>query len=76
MTSMRWWQSPRLGTVWYHGLNGGFTGLGTFFTKALLQKHYVSKRSRRQRGVLTMLARDAEARVFCYADATIRKEPN
>ena len=42
--------------------------------QALLQKHYVSKRSRRQRGVLTMLARDADARVFCYADATIRKQ--
>ncbi len=49
-------------TIPYHG------------DQALLQKHYVSKRSRRQRGVLTMLARDAEARVFCYADATIRKE--
>lgn len=49
-------------TIPYHG------------DKALLQKHYVSKRSRRQRGVLTVLARDADARIFCYADATIRKE--
>ena len=49
-------------TIPYHG------------DQALLQKHFVSKRSRRQRGVLTMLARDAEARIFCYADTTIRKE--
>ena len=40
---------------------------------ALLQKHYVSKRSRRQRGVLAFLARDAEARFFAYANATVRK---
>ena len=42
--------------------------------QALLQQHFVSKRSRRQRGILTMLARDADAQVFCYADPTIRKE--
>ena len=42
--------------------------------QAQLQKHYVSKRSRRQLGILTFLARDAEARVFAYADATERKE--
>lgn len=42
--------------------------------QALLQQHFVSKRSRRQRGILTLLARDADAQVFCYADPTIRKE--
>jgi hypothetical protein len=41
---------------------------------ALLQKHYVSKRSRRQKGVLAFLAQDAEKRVFCYANAAVRKE--
>ena len=41
---------------------------------ALLQKHYVSKRSRRQKGVLAFLAQDAEKRVFCYGNATVRKE--
>lgn len=49
-------------TIPYHG------------DQALLQKHFVSKRSRRQRGILTVLARDADARVFCYADANVRKE--
>jgi hypothetical protein len=41
---------------------------------ALVEKHYVSKRSRRQKGVLAFLARDAQQRVFCYARADIRKQ--
>ena len=49
-------------TIPYHG------------DQALLQKHFVSKRSRRQRGILTMLARDANARIFSYADCTVRKD--
>jgi transposase len=40
---------------------------------ALLEKHYVSKRSRRQKGILAFLARDAEAQVFCYANGQVRK---
>ena len=41
--------------------------------EALMEKHYVSRRSRRQNGILAFLARDAEARVFCYANAKVRK---
>ncbi len=41
---------------------------------ALVQKHYVSKRSRRQKGILAFVAQDAETRVFCYANADVRKE--
>lgn len=41
---------------------------------ALIEKHYVSKRSRRQKGVLAFLAQDAETRVFCYANGEIRKQ--
>jgi hypothetical protein len=41
---------------------------------ALLEKHYVSKRSRRQKGLLAFLVHDAEAHVFCYADADLRKD--
>ena len=40
---------------------------------ALVEKHYVSKRSRRQKGVLAFLAQDAQTHVFCYADADLRK---
>jgi hypothetical protein len=38
-----------------------------------LEKHYVSSRSRRQQGILVFLARDAEQRVFRYANAGISK---
>ncbi|HZY88414.1 MAG TPA: hypothetical protein VFE78_26490 [Gemmataceae bacterium] len=41
---------------------------------ALLEKHYVSKRSRRQKGILAFLVHDAQAHVFCYGDADLRKE--
>lgn len=36
-----------------------------------LEKHYVSRRSRSQQGILTFLARDASRRVLCYAHAGI-----
>ena len=51
-----------LHTIPYHG------------DDALIEKHYVSKRSRRQRGVLAFLARDAGARFFAYTNANLRKQ--
>src|SRR4029077_20983410 len=50
-----------LHTIPYHG------------DDALVEKHYVSKRSRRQKGILAFLAQDADTHVFCYARADIRK---
>lgn len=41
---------------------------------ALVEQHYVSKRSRRQKGILAFLAQDGEQRFFCYANADLRKE--
>lgn len=41
---------------------------------ALLEKHYVFRRSRRQKGILAFLAHDAQQRVFCYANAQVRKD--
>jgi hypothetical protein len=41
---------------------------------ALIEKHYVSKRSRRQQGILAFLAQDAASQVFCYANADLRKD--
>jgi hypothetical protein len=38
-----------------------------------LEKHYVSSRSRRQKGILVLVARDAEQRVLCYGNAGIPK---
>jgi Transposase DDE domain len=41
---------------------------------ALLEKHYVSKRSRRQKGILAFLAQDGEKHFFCYANCDLRKD--
>jgi hypothetical protein len=41
---------------------------------ALLEKHYVSKRSRRQKGILAFLAQDGDKRFFCYANSDLRKD--
>lgn len=41
---------------------------------ALVEKHYISKRSRKQKGVLAFLAQDAETHVFCYANSDLRKD--
>jgi hypothetical protein len=39
----------------------------------LIERHYVSMRSRRQPSVLAFLAQDAEGRAFCYSNANLRK---
>ncbi|MBV8077907.1 MAG: hypothetical protein JO284_15975 [Planctomycetaceae bacterium] len=41
---------------------------------APVEKHDVSKRSRRQKGVLAFLAQDADTRVFCYANGELRED--
>ena len=40
---------------------------------AVLEKHYVSARSRRERAILVFLVQDSDALVLCYADATLQK---
>jgi len=42
-------------------------------TSEPLEKHYVSRRSRSQKSILTFVARDAEPGVLCYAKAGIPK---
>ncbi len=41
---------------------------------ALVEKHYISKRSRSQKGILAFLALDAEKHKFCYANGQVRRE--
>ena len=76
---------PRLMQQWFEALSGVGLPRGVSFhldfhtipfhgQEALVEKHYVSKRSRRQKGVLAFLAQDAEQRVFCYANADVRKQ--
>lgn len=76
---------PRLMQAWFDAVGRQGLAWGTSFDldfhtipfhgeDALVEKHYVSKRSRRQKGVLAFLAQDADRRVFCYANADLRKE--
>jgi len=39
----------------------------------VVERHYVSARSRAQPSLLTFLAQDAEAHAFCYSNADLRK---
>ena len=39
----------------------------------VVERHYVSMRSRRQKSILTFLAQDAEGHAFCYSNANLRK---
>jgi hypothetical protein len=76
---------PRLMRSWFDavgrlGLERGVSFDLDFHTipfhgeDALIEKHYVSRRSRRQKGVLVFLAQDADKRVFCYASCDLRKD--
>ena len=75
---------PKLMRLWFDAMSGLGLERGRSFDldfhtipyhgdDALVEKHYVSKRSRRQKGVLAFLAQDADTRVFCYANAELRK---
>ena len=75
---------PKMLNLWFDAMGSLGLGRGCSFDldfhtipfhgeDALVEKHYVSKRSRRQKGILAFLAQDADQRVFCYANAEIRK---
>lgn len=74
----------RLMDAWFDAVHGAGLGRGTsidldFHTVPAnaqvepLEKHYVSSRSRSQKGMLVFLARDATERVLCYSRAGIAK---
>jgi hypothetical protein len=64
----------RLGLEWGASFDLDFHTIPFHGDDALVEKHYVSKRSRRQKGVLAFLAQDADTRVFCYANGELRKD--
>ena len=75
---------PKLMRRWFNAVSGlGLPRGGSFDLDfhtipfhgedALVEKHYVSKRSRKQKGILAFLAQDADTRVFCYANGQLRK---
>jgi transposase len=75
---------PRLMRRWFDAMASLGLEQGTSFDldfhtipfhgeNALIEKHYVSKRSRKQKGILAFVAQDASTRVFCYGNADVRK---
>jgi len=66
-------ETPRAGLKHGTSLDLDFHTVPTNSTQEPLEKHYVSRRSRSQQGMLTFLARDAEQRVLTYAHAGIAK---
>jgi hypothetical protein len=70
-----WFEAvTRLGLEWGTSFDLDFHTIPFHGEDALVQKHYVSKRSRSQKGILAFLAQDAGTRVFCYAHGEIRRE--
>src|SRR3954469_14220108 len=70
-----WFETvSRLGLKWGTSFDLDFHTIPFHGEDALVEKHYVSKRSRRQKGMLAFLAQDADTRVFCYANGELRKD--
>jgi transposase len=69
------WHAQLAGQNLFTGqsLNLDFHSVPYFGEHPLVESHYLSKRSRRQPSILTFLAQDADAQVFCYSNADIRK---
>ena len=53
--------------------NLDFHSIPHFGDDAVIERHYVPMRSRRQPSILAFMAQDAEGRAFCYSNADIRK---
>lgn len=74
----------RLLALWHEQLRGEGLFIGRSFDldfhsvpyygeHPVIERHYVSARSRRQPSILVFMAQDAEGRAFCYSNADIRK---
>ena len=69
------WQQPVKGDHLFTGrsFNLDFHSVPYYGDHPVIERHYVSMRSRSQKSVLTFLAQDAEGHAFCYANADLRK---
>lgn len=69
------WQQPVEGDHLFSGrsFNLDFHSVPYYGEHPVIERHYVSMRSRKQKSVLTFLAQDAEGHAFCYANADLRK---
>ena len=77
-------KTTRFLAAWHDQIHGGdllpaesfnldFHSVPYYGEHPLVERHYVSMRSRRQPSVLVFLAQDADSHVFCYANADLRK---
>jgi hypothetical protein len=77
-------QTERLLAAWHDQLAGcrlldgssfnlDFHSVPYYGQDPLIEKHYVSARSRSQPGMLVFLAQDEHSQTFCYANADLRK---
>ncbi len=69
------WHDHLAGTQLFVGdsFNLDFHSVPYYGEHPVVERHYVSARSRRQPSVLVFLAQDADSRAFCYANADLRK---
>jgi len=74
----------RILATWHHLLHGSdllpgdsfnldFHSVPYYGEDSVVQRHYVSSRSRRQLSILVFLAQDDTTQVFCYCNADLRK---
>ena len=77
-------KTNRLLAQWHEQVSGSdlFTGesfnldfhsVPYYGESPVVERHFVSARSRRQPSILVFLAQDAEGRAFCYSNANLRK---
>jgi hypothetical protein len=69
------WQTQTLGESLAPGesFNLDFHSVPYYGQHPVVERHFVSMRSRRQPSVLVFLAQDASSHAFCYANADLRK---
>jgi hypothetical protein len=69
------WQEPGAEARLWPGrsFNLDFHSVPYYGEHPVIERHYVSMRSRSPKSVLTFLAQDAEGHAFCYANADLRK---
>jgi len=77
-------RTTRLLAAWHEKVHGeklfdgqsfnlDFHSVPYFGEHPVVEKHYVSMRSRRQGSILSFLAQDADGQAFCYSNADLRK---
>lgn len=69
------WHDQLTGSQLLDGLsfNLDFHSVPYYGEDPIVEKHYVSARSRRQPSILVFLAQDEQSQTFCYSNADLRK---